>query len=62
MLGTKNVRYGGIFKASKKTLLNHTYFKDCASEKFVATILLTYVTNREPDFLFKIRFALCSMF
>ena len=50
MLGTKNVRYGGVFKASKKNLLYHTYFKDCASQKFVATILKTYVTITEPDF------------
>ena len=41
MLGTKNVRYSGIFKANKKTLLNQTYFKDCASQTFVATILVT---------------------
>ena len=26
MLGTKNVRYGGIFKATKKTLLYQTNF------------------------------------
>ena len=51
MLGTKNVRYRGIFKASKKNLLYHTYFKDCASQNFVATILKTYVTIiTEPDF------------
>ena len=39
----KNVRCGGIFKANKKKLLNHTYFKDSASQKFVTTILVTYV-------------------
>ena len=51
MLGTKNVWYGGIFKASKKILLNHTYFEDCRSQKSVATILVTYVTAlTEPDF------------
>ena len=44
MLDTKNVRFGRIFKASKKNLLNHTYFKDCASQMFVATILVIYVT------------------
>ena len=50
MLGTKNVRYGGIFKASKKAYYI-TQFKDCASQKFVATILETYVTIiTEPDF------------
>ena len=38
------VRCSGIFKASRKNLLNHTYFKDCAKQKFVATILVTYVT------------------
>ena len=32
-IGTKNVKYGGIFKASKKPA-NHTYFKDCASQNF----------------------------
>ena len=51
MLGTKNVWYGGIFKASKKILLNHIYFEDCRSQKSVATILVTYVTAlTEPDF------------
>ena len=51
MLGTKNVWYGGIFKASKKILLNHTYFEDCRSQKSVTTILVTYVTAlTEPDF------------
>ena len=50
MLATKNVRYGRIFKASKKNLLNHTYFKDFASQKYVATILKTYVKIlTEPD-------------
>ena len=44
MLDTENVRYGGIFKASKKTLLNQTQFKNCTSQKFVATILVTYAT------------------
>ena len=39
--GTTNGRYGGIIKASNKNLLNHTYFKDCASRKFVATIFVT---------------------
>lgn len=38
MLGTKNVRYSGISK------LNHRYFKDCASQQFVATNLVAYGT------------------
>ena len=50
MLGAENVRYGGILKASKKTLLNRTYFKDWANQNFVATILVLYVTIlAEPD-------------
>ena len=53
MLGTKNVRYGGISKASENQL-NHKYFKDCASQTFVATILVTYVTMlTEPDLSLK---------
>ena len=44
MLGRKNVRYGGVFKASKKPAKSHIYIKDCGSQKFVATILVTYVT------------------
>ena len=50
MLGKKNVRYAGIFKASKN-LLYHTYFKDCASQKFAENIRLkTYFTIlTEPD-------------
>ena len=43
MLGTKNVRYGGVIKARKKPAKSH-YFKDCAGQKFVATILVIYVT------------------
>ena len=50
MLGTKNLRYGGIFKARKRNLLNHSYLKDCTSQKFVTTVLVTYVTIlAEPD-------------
>ena len=38
------------FSKEWKNLLNHTHFKDCASQKFVATILVTYVTILiEPD-------------
>ena len=37
-LGTKNVRYSRIFKQVQKTA------KSCLSQKFVATILVTYVT------------------
>ena len=59
MLGTKNVRYGGISKASEnqlfmKNLVKTKYFKDCASQTFVATILVTYVTMlTEPDLSLK---------
>ena len=42
MLGTKNVKYGGIIKASKN-LLNYTYLKESASRRSVATVLVTYV-------------------
>ena len=46
MLGTKNSRYGGIFKASKENLLDHTFQR----QRFVATILVIYVTIlTEPD-------------
>ena len=44
MLGPKNVKHGGIFKASKKILLNHSCSKDWANQKFVATFFVTYVT------------------
>ena len=51
MLGTKNVGYGVIFEKSKKNLLNHTHFEDWASQKFVVTFLVTYVTIlTEPGF------------
>ena len=68
MLGTKNVRYGGIFKTSKKNLLNHKYFKDYASQKFFVTILVTSITIlTEPDLFLpnQIRasqYDFCSMF
>ena len=49
-LAKKNVRYGRIFKATKKHLLNHTYVNDCASQKCVAFILVKCVTIlTEPD-------------
>ena len=38
------------FSKQVKNLLYHTYFKDRTSQKFVATILKTYVTILiEPD-------------
>ena len=37
MLGTKNVRYSGIFKASKKMCWY------CASQNFAATILVAHI-------------------
>ena len=52
MLGIKNVRHGWIFKGTKKTAKSHKpkVKKDCASQKFVATILVTHVTIlTEPD-------------
>ena len=42
----------GTVECSKqvKNLLNHTYFNDCVSQKFVATILVPYVKIlAEPD-------------
>ena len=55
---SENVRYKECkvrwnFK-SKRNLLNHKYFKDCASQTFVTTILVTYVTIlTEPDLSLK---------
>ena len=38
------------FSKQMKNLLNHTYFKDYASQTFVATILVTYASIlTEPD-------------
>ena len=45
-------RMYGTVECSKqvKNLLNHTYFNDCVSQKFVATILVPYVKIlAEPD-------------
>ena len=48
MLDTKNVWWN--FQSKLKSLLNHTYFKDGAYRKSVATILVMHVTTlTEPD-------------
>ena len=67
VLATENIRQGGIFK-EVKNLLNHTYFKDCPIQKFVCTILVTYVTIlTEPDLSLQnqiraSQYDFCSMF
>ena len=38
------------FQTKQNLLLNHTYFKDCESQKFVTIVLITYVIIlTEPD-------------